>query len=120
MSGGTGRGRRPKVTDGEIIGVFESAGEPVLTTAEVANGLDIGPRATLKRLDSLRDEGILESKRVGSGRVWWLASDDPATADTGDPLFGLPTFSGDGPTDVSEHVDEHVAAAVAGDDDDDA
>lgn len=120
MSERTDRGRRPSVTDEEIIAIFETADEPVLTTAEVAEQLDIGTRATLNRLDTLLNDGILTSKNVGSGRVWWLAPDVsvPATDISDDPLFDLPTFSGDEPTDVSEHVDEHIAAAIAGEGED--
>lgn len=114
MSDRTDRGRRPLVSDGEILAVFEAADEPVLTTANVADQLAIGHRATLNRLDALRDDGLLESKAVGSGRVWWLAVDaaGASAAHGGDPLFDLPTFSGEAPTDVSERVDEHIASAV--------
>lgn len=120
MSDSPDPGRRSRVPDRDIVAIFETAEDPALTTAEVADQLAIGTRATLNRLDMLLNDGLLASKRVGSGRVWWLASDRsvPAAAGSDDPLFDLPTFSGAEPTDVSAHVDEHVAAAIAGEQDD--
>lgn len=67
-----GPGRKPTVTDEEIIGVFRTASDPVLTTAEVAEEVDIGHRGVYQRLSRLAKEGTLESKKVGQGgTVWW-------------------------------------------------
>jgi len=69
-----------KARDENIVGVFEATDDPVLTTAEVAEELPIGKRATLNRLEDLRDRGEIESKDVGVGRVWWRSEpDDPLT-----------------------------------------
>lgn len=78
MTGEQGsRGRRPSVSDAEIIGVFEAAETPFLTTAEVADRLPIKRRATYNRLRSLAEEGDLRKKTVGGrNSVWWLASDE--------------------------------------------
>lgn len=65
-------GRKPDVSDSDILEVFRQASDPVLTTAEVAENVDIGHRGTYDRLQKLRDEGVLEMKKVGeSGAVWW-------------------------------------------------
>jgi hypothetical protein len=65
-------GRKPTVSDDDILDVFRQASDPVLTTAEVADRIDIGHRGTYDRLQKLADEGALEMKKVGdSGAVWW-------------------------------------------------
>lgn len=68
----SGPGRKPTVTDEEILDVFTSASDPVLTTREVADELDLGRRGTLKRLKNLEEEGLLKSKKdSGRNTVWW-------------------------------------------------
>lgn len=65
-------GRKPRVSDDDILDVFRQASDPVLTTSEVADRVDIGHRGTYDRLQKLADEGVLEMKKVGdSGAVWW-------------------------------------------------
>jgi len=65
-------GRKPRVTDEEILDVFRAADDPVLSTAEVTDRLPIKRSATYKRLVSLRDEGRLDGKDVGGrNSVWW-------------------------------------------------
>ena len=68
-----GPGRKPTVSDDEILAVLRKSSDPVLTATEVAEQLPIGRRAVHKRLRELAEEGVLESKDAGSGsRVWWL------------------------------------------------
>jgi hypothetical protein len=68
-----GPGRQPRVSDDEIIEVFRRASDPVLTTKEVADEVDIGHRGTFDRLQSLADGGKIRMKKVGeSGAVWWV------------------------------------------------
>lgn len=114
MAGKGTPGRRPKVSDGEILTVFDRTRDPVVTTAEVAAELPIGKRATLERLKSLREAGKLARKTVGPrGHVWWRPTDDaeePAFPD--DPFLNAPTFES-GKTDVSTRVDEELATAVS-------
>ncbi|QLK25548.1 winged helix-turn-helix domain-containing protein [Natrinema zhouii] len=67
-----GPGRRPEFTDEEILVVFRSSSDPVLTTSEVASQFDITHRGVRDRLEKLEEEGQLESKKVGArGKVWW-------------------------------------------------
>lgn len=69
-------GRKPTVSDEDILDVFREASDPVLTTTEVAAEIDIGHRGTLDRLRKLADEGTLEMKKVGdTGAVWWFSSE---------------------------------------------
>jgi hypothetical protein len=65
-------GRNPTVSDDDILKIFQESSDPVLTTSEVADELDIGHRGTFDRLERLVDDGDLEMKKVGqSGVVWW-------------------------------------------------
>jgi len=115
-------GRTPEVTDEEILAVLRESDEPVLTAGEVAEQLPIGRRAIHDRLVDLRERGLVERKNVGPRAVWWIPhvpeDDGGSLPAEGDPLFDLPTFSGGDPTDVSENVDEHLAAAIGGDPED--
>jgi len=68
--------RTPRVTDKDILGMFRSASDPVLTASEVADELPIGHRGTLNRLHSLREDGDLGGKLIsGQSTVWWLEGD---------------------------------------------
>lgn len=73
-----GPGRKPTVSDSEILDVFRQATDPVLTTAEVAEQVNLGRRGTFDRLDQLAKNDKIKMKKVGeSGAVWW----DPDTLD---------------------------------------
>jgi hypothetical protein len=65
-------GRKPTVSDDEILQVFLNSSDPVLTTSEVAEAINLGRRGTFDRLDQLADQGQLHHKEVGNaGMVWW-------------------------------------------------
>ena len=64
-------GRKPRVTEREILEVFRKADEPVLTAPEVAEALPIGRRALHNRLKHLEEKGQLVSKQAGRSTVWW-------------------------------------------------
>jgi len=68
---GDRRGRKPRVTDAEILAVFRAANDPVLTVAEIAEQLPIGHRGTYERLTNLEADGMLASKEAGQSAVWW-------------------------------------------------
>jgi len=69
-------GRKPRVTDDEILQLFEDSTDPVLSTAEVTDQLPIKRSATYKRLSALRDEGNLAGKDVGGrNTVWWIPTE---------------------------------------------
>ena len=73
-------GRKPRVTDDDLLGVFRETADPVLSTAEVADALPIKRRGTLNRLRDLEDDGTLDSKQIGGrNTVWWLSG--PATVE---------------------------------------
>jgi DNA-binding Lrp family transcriptional regulator len=67
-----GPGRKPTVSDEEILDVFRETSDPVLTTSEVADGIGLSRRGTFERLNRLESEEVLEMKKVGeTGAVWW-------------------------------------------------
>lgn len=68
-----GPGRQPTVSDEDILDVFRQSEDPVLSTAEVADAIDMGERGTLSRLKQLVDDGSIKRKKVGAkATVWWL------------------------------------------------
>ena len=69
-------GRKPRVTDDDLLDVFRATADPVLSTAEVADAVPIKRRGTLNRLRGLEDAGTLDSKQIGGrNTVWWLLDD---------------------------------------------
>lgn len=65
-------GRKPSITDDDIIAVFQNASDPFLTTREVVDQVSIGHRGTYDRLEKLANEDVLRMKKVGkSNAVWW-------------------------------------------------
>lgn len=66
-------GRPEETSDDEILDVFRSSADPVLSTAEVADALSYSQAGTYKRLVKLRDEGKINSKMLGDVRAWWIA-----------------------------------------------
>lgn len=75
----TDGGRKPRVTDQEILKVFREHRDPVLSTAEVADQLPIKRRGTLNRLRRLEEQGEVVSKQIGGrNTVWWLTGEPRA------------------------------------------
>jgi hypothetical protein len=78
-----GRGQKPRVSDDDILDVFRATTDLALGTAEVADALPIGRRATYNRLTSLCEQGLLVSKQLGERTtIWWLAARDYSELDT--------------------------------------
>ena len=97
-------GRKPRVTDEEVLTVLRETGDPVLSTAEVAEELPIQRRATLTRLQRLAENDVLARKRTGGrNTIWWLANNE------------LP-LSGRGPeeilTELETFLDERKESSV--------
>ena len=76
MGNNTTPGRKPRVTDDEILQLFRNTDDPVLSTAEAAAQLPIKRNGTYKRLSALRDDGQLTGKNIGGrNTVWWIPGD---------------------------------------------
>ena len=73
MGNNTTPGRKPRVTDDEILQLFRDTDDPVLSTAEVTEQVSIKRNGTYKRLSDLRDDGQLTGKNIGGrNTVWWI------------------------------------------------
>ena len=68
-------GRKPRVTEEEILQEFRDTNDPVLSTDEVADPLALERRSVYDRLVSLREDGALTSKQVGGRNIWWIPED---------------------------------------------
>ena len=67
-----GPGRRPEFSNKEILAVFQSSSDPVLTTSEIASQFEITHRGVRDRLEKLEEDGQIKSKKVGArAKVWW-------------------------------------------------
>ena len=68
----SGPGRKPTIPDEDILQVFCDASDPVLTTSEVAEEIDMSRRGAYSRLTDLAAENEIEQKKIGqTGAVWW-------------------------------------------------
>ncbi len=68
-----GPGRQPTVSDDDILDAFRQSEDPVLSTSEVANAIEMGERGTLSRLKQLANDGEITQKKVGAkATVWWI------------------------------------------------
>ena len=104
-------GRKPRVSDRDLLDVFRSTTDPVLSTAEVADAVPIKRRGVLNRLRDLEDAGELASKQIGGrNTVWWIL--DGGDADT----FDTEELRGDPTTTLAGESDDTDARADAVDD----
>ena len=67
-----------KVTKQDILKVFDATDEPVLSASEIAEELDVARQTVSRRLKSMADEGLVESKQMGARSVAWWATVAPA------------------------------------------
>ena len=101
-------GRKPRVSDRDLLDVFRSTADPVLSTAEVADAVPIKRRGVLNRLRDLEDGGELASKQIGGrNTVWWIL--DRGDADT----FDAEELRGDPSTTLADESGESDARADA-------
>lgn len=64
-----------KVTDQDVLKVFDYADEPVLTAAEVADELPLSQSAMNTRLNRMREDGLVARKKTGARAVVWWADE---------------------------------------------
>ncbi|PAU79742.1 hypothetical protein CK500_16025 [Halorubrum salipaludis] len=77
MSDNSTPGRKPRVTDDELLDVVRGSDDPALSTAEITEQIPIKRSATYKRLDALREDGRLIGKEIGGRNTIWWIPDDP-------------------------------------------
>lgn len=61
-----------KVTEQDILKVFDQSGDPFLTATELAEELPISRQAVHHRLEQMREKGLVDKKKTGArGAGWW-------------------------------------------------
>lgn len=74
-----------RVTEQDILKVFDRSRDPFLSTSEIAAELPIGTDAVRKRLDGMAEAGLVDRKKIGARAVGWWAlvapQLDPAVVD---------------------------------------
>ena len=74
-----------KVTEQDILKVFDAAEAPFLTTAEIAEELPVSSDAVYRRLERMCEKKLVGKKKTGARSVGWWATVaprlDPAVAD---------------------------------------
>lgn len=69
-----GPGRKPVVSDDEILRSIALHPDPVVTASEVADAVDMTSQGINKRLTQLSESGLIVRKTVGSRAViYWLS-----------------------------------------------
>lgn len=65
-------GRQPEVTDDEFLRRLALSADPILFTKDFVEMFDYSAQNVNKRLKSLESESLVQSRKAGSVRVWWL------------------------------------------------
>lgn len=61
------------VPDENLLEQFRAADKPILTAAEVADGVDLNKTAVNYRLNQLAEAGAVQKQKVGArAAVWWV------------------------------------------------
>jgi hypothetical protein len=66
------RGAPQKITDSELIEAAGSVRGPSFTVSELADVCPIGGKRIRIRLSNLRDQNLIDSKKIGGTRVYWF------------------------------------------------
>lgn len=66
-----------KVTDQDVLKVFDAADAPFLTSGEVAAELPVSRSAVNHRLNRMHETGLVGRKETGAHAVGWWANDAP-------------------------------------------
>lgn len=62
------------VSDEELLRQFDATDDPVLSSVEIAERVDLTQSAVSYRLNEFAERGVVEKKKVGARAVvWWLS-----------------------------------------------
>lgn len=75
-------GRKPTVTDTEILRAVALSPSPVATASMVSQQIELSRQGTDKRLRALVDMGLAETHDVGGARVYWLTEEGKRAVST--------------------------------------
>lgn len=70
-----------KITEQDILKVFDRATDPFLTASEVAAALPVSRQAVNYRLNQMLNKGLLGKKKTGARAVGWWAEVAPSLSD---------------------------------------
>jgi DNA-binding Lrp family transcriptional regulator len=69
-----------KISEQDILKVFDNTDEPFLTAAEIADALPVSRQAVNYRLTKMHEEGLVGKKKAGASAVGWWAEVAPRLA----------------------------------------
>lgn len=68
-------GRKPTISDEDILRFIGESSDPAYGTTEIAEHFEFSQGGMHKRLVALREEGFLASKTTGGTRIWWITKE---------------------------------------------
>ena len=68
-------GRKETISDREILEIFKSSSDPILTTSELADETGFSLNGIRKRLYALEERGLVRKKKAGNSPVWWISNE---------------------------------------------
>lgn len=71
----TSPGPDPAVSDCEVIREILLHPHPAIGTADVADLVDVSRQAADRYLRRMKKEGLIDSTKVGTSRVWWVSNE---------------------------------------------
>lgn len=69
--------RAKKITEQDILKVFDRAEAPFLTASEIAEQLPVSRQAVNYRLEKMREKDLIGKKKTGASAVGWWAKVAP-------------------------------------------
>lgn len=69
-----------KVTEQDILKVFDSSADPFLTAAELADEPPLSRQAIHHRLTQMEESGLVDKKKTGARSAGWWATVAPRLA----------------------------------------
>lgn len=73
MSENESADRSHKITEQDILRIFDTADEPFLTSSEIAEQLPVSRQAVNYRLKQMREKNLVDKKKTGARSVGWWA-----------------------------------------------
>ncbi|WP_232700555.1 hypothetical protein [Halobacterium wangiae] len=65
-------GRKPTIDDEDILYRVVISSGPVVSTTEIVRAFNLTYQGMHSRLQSMAEEGLLDTKKIGRARAWWI------------------------------------------------
>lgn len=75
LSMGDKPGPDREATNRDILSELRDHYSPAMGASEVADRLDVSRQTVDKHLRAMDDDGLVNTRMVGTVRVWWLSDD---------------------------------------------